>query len=269
MHNIRKCIALVMGFSTPALSTATPVTFNGFYLGGNFGAAKGVSNYETSPGCVPSTEGGVFCNTSPAPSVINGAAVSSTGSGKMVSREVTGGIQAGYNWQRDSFIFGGEADFNTLKLNKTFRADGVFPFAFLGTRYTLTESISSDWLVTVRGRLGFTLYPQLLLYATGGGAFTQYTFASSYRDNAVDLGFPGGSGYGNNTSSKTGWTVGGGGEWRLTEHLSVKAEYLYVDFGSMNVWVPLSNTSAFRQTMLVKNDFNTNIVRFGLNYQFA
>ncbi|MDP1603985.1 MAG: outer membrane beta-barrel protein [Legionella sp.] len=273
MHNTGKSIAFIMGLiaiGTPLVSKADAPrgNFSGFYLGGNIGVASGHSNYLTNPGCVSPAEGGVFCVMSPDPSYINGLAVSNSGSGKISSRGFTGGAEAGHNWQIDRVVFGGEADFGALNLKKSVHASGMFPFAFLGNSYSLGESMSTNWLATIRGRVGLSVHPQLLLYGTSGAAFTSYHVSSSYNDNAVSADFPGGSGSGRLSRNRTGWTAGGGAEWLFTEHFSVKAEYLYVDFGSVNVLVPLSNTPAFTQTMQVKSDLSTNIVRLGLNYQF-
>ncbi len=49
---------------------------------------------------------------------------------------------------------------------------------------------------------------------------------------------------GSKSDVRTGWTVGGG-EWLLTGRWSIKAEYLYVDFGSEKIAVPVSNSAAF------------------------
>lgn len=274
MHNIRKYIAFIivfLGVIAPVVSMAiTPsLNFSGLYFGGDIGAAWGRSNYQTNAGCGATGVDAVFCNVSPDPSVINGLAVSDSGTGKMMSSGFTGGVQAGYNWQKNKIVLGGEADFSALDLDKSVNANGTFPFIFLGNQYSLTESISTNWLATVRGRIGLITHPQLLLYATSGAAFTNYKVASSYSDNAVGVNFPGGSGNGNISSNRTGWIAGGGAEWLLMEHFSIKAEYLYADFGSVSVLVPTSNTPLFTQTIGVKADLSTNIARIGLNYKFG
>jgi outer membrane immunogenic protein len=128
--------------------------------------------------------------------------------------------------------------------------------------------MSTDWLATIRGRLGVTVKPELLLYATGGVAFTDFKFSSSYGDNAVGFGFPGGTGFGSKSGVRTGWALGGGGEWLLDGGWSIKAEYLYVDFGSETVAVPTSNTPAFAQVIQVDADLNAQLARVGLNYRY-
>lgn len=261
--------------SVALLSVVAPVhagepaaRFGGAYIGVNAGAAWGSSRFSTDPGCVLDSANGVFCVVAPDPSVVNGTAVSASGSGRLSSSGFTGGVQGGYNWQRGAIVFGTEADFGAFDLNRSRTVSGSFPFLFLGNAYTLSESVSADWLATVRGRIGFAVMPHLLLYATGGIAFANVSFAASYGDNAVDPTFPGGQGAARDTSVRIGWALGGGVEWLLHGPWSIKAEYLYVDFGSENVAVHLSNTAAFTQTMHVESDLSAHIARAGLNYRF-
>lgn len=242
--------------------------FGGFSIGANAGAAFGRSNYATDPGCPAVSVNAVFCNVAPDPSAVNGTAVATSGTGKLSASGFTGGVQAGLNWQTGAFVVGAEGDFGAMRLHRSASANGGFPFPFLGTRYTLTESFSTDWLATIRGRLGFAATPQLLVYATGGAAFTKLEFASSYSDNAIDANFPGGTGSGGNSRSKAGWTAGGGLQWALDRNWSVKAEYLFIDFGSISVPVPTSNTSAYTQTMQVSSDLTAHLLRFGVDYRF-
>jgi outer membrane immunogenic protein len=110
--------------------------------------------------------------------------------------------------------------------------------------------------------------PHLLLYATGGVALTDFKFESTYADNAISPVFPGGTGFGSSSQVKAGWVVGGGGEWMLDRSWSVRAEYLYVDFGSLTVSVPVTNTPAYAQTMSVDAALKASLARVGLNFQY-
>jgi outer membrane immunogenic protein len=242
------------------------VAFSGAYVGINAGGALGTSHYKTDPRCAPTD--GTFCNFSQPASLVNGTAVADRGRGDISSTGVTGGIQAGYNTRKDDIVFGVEADFGLLDLGASKTAAGTFPFTFLGDSYTLEQTMSTDWLGTIRGRLGTAITPRLLLYATAGVALTDFKFTSRYSDNAVGFGFPGGSGSGSESEIRAGWTFGLGGEWQVDDLWSVKVEYLYMDFGSKGLDVPTSNTPAFAQTMRVEADLDTHILRIGLNYRF-
>ena len=106
------------------------------------------------------------------------------------------------------------------------------------------------------------------MVATGGIAFTDFKFESTYADNAILAPLPGGTGFGSASEVRTGWVVGGGGEWMLDRNWSVRAEYLYLDFGSVNVAVPVSNSPAFTQLVIVGADLSAQIARVGLNYGY-
>ena len=250
----------------PARAGPPEAPFSGTYAGFNAGAAWGTSGYATDSGCAPSGINAVFCEAGA--SAINGPAVANSGSGDLSTAGFTGGIQGGHNWQRGRIVYGGEADFGAFDLGDSSAVNGTFPFTFLGDSYSLTNAVSTDWLATIRGRLGVAVRPELLLYATGGVAFSDFEFSSAYSDNAIDSTFPGGTGTGRESGVRIGWVLGGGGEWLLDGPWSVKTEYLYTDFGSEDFAVPLSNTAAFTQTMRVKADLTAHIARVGLNYRY-
>lgn len=240
--------------------------YSGLYAGIDLGGEWGSSHYYTNPECSLSAGGGTFCSAGP--SEVNGLAVGSSGKGKLKLTGFDIGAHLGYNWNNHFMVFGGEVDFDWFNLNKSITAQGIFPFLFLGNSYTLTESIHTNWLATIRGRIGIVLKPQFLLYTTAGAAFTDFEFSSSYHDNAIGFGFPGGAGNNSFSKNKIGWTIGAGGEWMILEHCSVKAEYLYIDFSSTDLSVPISNTAAFSQIMQINADLKANIMRIGLNYWF-
>ena len=253
---------------SPPTFAEEPGRFSGPYIGINAGAAWSRSSFATNPNCPPSVVDAIFCNASPDPSAVNGTAVAASGTGGLWASGATGGVQAGYNWQAGTLVYGAETDFGILDLHETATADGVFPFAFLGTQYALAEAMKAHWLATVRARLGFTVTPSILLFATGGLALAQFKFSSSYSDNAIDVTLPGGTGFGSRSEIRAGWAVGSGVEWSLDGRWSIKAEYLYVNLGSIRVPVPTNNTPAFNQTMLVDADLATHIARVGLNYRY-
>jgi outer membrane immunogenic protein len=257
--------ALVIISTSARAEPAGP--FAGPYIGVNAGAAWGQSSFATNPNCPATSVEATFCNAAPDPSAVNGTAVAARGSGKVPSLGFAGGMQAGYNWQRGHIVYGAEVDFGAFDLEKRATESAGFPFAFLGTQYTLTQKMSAAWLATVRARLGFTMMPHVLMYATGGMAFSDVKVSSSYSDNAIDATFPGGSGYGSKSAIMTGWTAGGGVEWAHDKDWLIRLEYLYVDLGSIRVAVPTSN-AAFSQTMSVSSDAAAQIGRVGLNYRF-
>lgn len=253
-----------LGIYKPAAGVPT---WTGFYIGGNFGGAWGRSDFSTNPNCPPQPVNAVFCNLTP--SLANGLAVAGAGTGRLNPNGLTGGLQAGYNWQNGAVVWGAEADFNFLNLKKSLATAGTFPVPFLGTQFALTEEGRTNWLATVRARVGVTIAPNVLLYATGGLAITDFKFTSAYSDNAVDAVFPGGTGSASISRVRTGWTAGGGLEWMLAGNWTLKTEYLYLALASKSFAVPLTNTPAFSQTIFVNADFSAHIARVGFNYKLG
>jgi outer membrane immunogenic protein len=74
------------------------------------------------------------------------ATASSTASG------LVAGLHGGYNWQRDSFVFGLESDLSNGPFSTMSAATAV-------PAMTAMTSAGVDWYGTVRGRLGFTTGP--------------------------------------------------------------------------------------------------------------
>ena len=113
----------------------------------------------TNPGCPPSATNATFCGAAPDPS---GTERDGRGGERHGRSLPSAGIhgrhpRAVQNWQYGNIVFGGEGDFGAFNLGKSANPTGVFPFPFLGTAYALNESMSTDWLITLRGRLGYTV----------------------------------------------------------------------------------------------------------------
>jgi opacity protein-like surface antigen len=88
------------------------------------------------------------------------------------STGVIGGAQAGYNWQIGSLVTGPEADIQGSGIKGSANA---VPTSSVGDPIPVGTLISSEpklsWFGAVRGRLGVTVTPDLLLYGTGGLAY--------------------------------------------------------------------------------------------------
>jgi outer membrane immunogenic protein len=72
------------------------------------------------------------------------------------------------------------------------------------------------------------------------------------------------------SATRTGWTAGAGVEYAVTNNWTLKAEYLYMDFGSLGTTgnvltnVPLANVPFNHSTNL-----KVSTVRVGFNYLFG
>ena len=162
-----------------------------------------------------------------------------------------GGGTLGCNYQVGTWVFGVEGDGSWASV-KGSSLDLQNPAS-----YDLT--LEERWLATARARVGYT-WDRTLLYVTGGGAW-----AGGRLSFACHAGAAGCLLY---TTDKTvsGWTIGAGLEYALTNNWTVKGEWLYVDFGTP------SFTAVSVQTGILTDPADTrlhqNIVRLGLNYKF-
>ena len=176
------------------------------------------------------------------------------------------GGQLGYNWQFNNVVAGLEGDIQFSGIEGNLDASRTYLGGGNPTQ-TLSASGKLDWFATIRGRLGWLVTPAVLLYGTGGVAFgdTQYNWA--WNDS---VGF---RATGTASNKKTGWVAGGGVEWMFMPRWSVKVEYQYLDFGSVNpatmpeLFGAGGAPTAYAITPSgLKSKFNT--VRAGLNYHF-
>src|SRR5262245_41444768 len=154
--------------------------------------------------------------------------------------DISGGLigaTIGYNWQFNGpVVLGVEGDIDWSGIKGT--SSNVCA-AGCETR--------NSWLATVRGRAGYA-FDRLLPFLTAGLAVGNI--------QANRLGFPGGS------TSTAGWTVGGGLEFAVVSNVTIKAEYLYVDFGTFNCGFNCGLAGASNVS------FYANILRGGLNVRF-
>jgi outer membrane immunogenic protein len=244
------------------------VTWSGFYVGVNAGYAWGDADSRSNFSCSNDD----VCNAAGLPNSTNTdvlAFVGGLGTGDVSGNGFTVGVQAGYNWQRGNVVFGIEADFNGLDVGGSQSQKEVVPGGG-GQSAEVSASLSADWLLTMRARLGVTVTPNVLLYATGGLALAEVEVTNSFRDNQGDfiLGAVDNEGASSNSDVRTGWTVGGGLEWAIDRNWSIKTEYQYVDLGSISTRAAVGNLDAVGNILDTSTDLTVHIVRAGINYRF-
>jgi iron complex outermembrane receptor protein len=248
----------------PPVSTVAPMVFKapvrvawswaGFYLGGNVGYGWGSSDTDTS-----------FSDTATGSPLF-----ASTSSRKL--KGAIGGAQAGYNFVAGALLAGIEADLNYSGQHASMKAvcpgetcnPGLAGVVADPSVLALSEQGQKlEWFTTLRGRLGVTVWPDVLAYVTGGLAVGEVMTA------ATVFGFDG-DGDPVNTivashNTKAGWSAGGGIESHLVGNWTGRVEYLHLDLGSVTtVPTPATNsTVATAFTSRVTDD----IVRLGVNYK--
>jgi outer membrane immunogenic protein len=177
----------------------------------------------------------------------------------------TGGAEIGYNYQFNNWVAGIEADIQGIAGQAV---NGSITSTSGTLSSTLTGSMDTRWLGTLRGRLGFLPTQALLVYGTGGLAYGDVAADTSLSQSDTN-GFTG-SGVGNAFNEILyGWTAGGGVEWMFTQNWTFKVEYLHYDLGSASFnWLAQDtaiNVGAIYQNETTSIHNQGNILRVGLN----
>ena len=138
---------------------------------------------------------------------------------------VAGG-QVGYNWQTGRVVLGVEGDYGFTNAEGGRSCDNAGGLV-TGT-FNFTCEAEVQRLASVTGRVGYT-WGRALVYAKGGVAFGEVTAQTSQNSGLAVP--PSGNPINGTTHWLTGWTVGGGMEFALTDRWSARAEYMHYDLG--------------------------------------
>ncbi|MBC8013688.1 MAG: porin family protein [Methyloceanibacter sp.] len=111
------------------------------------------------------------------------------------------GVGLGYSLDLGSIVVGADTDISLLA------ADG-------NIELKNTIDTDYDWFATGRLKTGVDLGDSMV-YGTGGVALMDVTLEASQKDS----------------KTLVGWTVGAGAEHKVSDTWSLKAEFLYADFG--------------------------------------
>jgi len=213
-----------------------PVYFNwnGFYIGGNGGYSFGKAD-TTVTGLTPAVLVPVNIGVSP--------------------QGWLGGGQIGYNWQGagSPWVFGLETDFQATGETDTgtCTAPTCVPDARVKNSY--------PYFGTFRGRIGWDP-SQWLFYVTGGLAY------ADIRRGVGQLGVVSFQ----ETIWRIGFAIGGGVEYAFDSHWSVKAEFLYIDYGTGSVTIAASGPlgAAPLGPVTLSTHWTDDVARGGINYRF-
>jgi outer membrane immunogenic protein len=250
---------LAADMSAPLSPPVAPAfSWTGVYFGLNagwVGADNSMINQAT-PGADPAV---------PVPELATLAALSTGGLSIGSKSGFIGGAELGYNYQINNWVAGIEADIQGIAGQAV---NGSIITASGTITSTLTGSMDTRWLGTLRGRLGFLPTPTLLVYGTGGLAYGEVAATTSLSQSDPSISFSGGGTGGDGfTQLVAGWTAGGGVEWMFAQNWSAKLEYLHYDLGTTSfTWVATdSNIGGVYQNETTSVHNQGNIVRVGLN----
>ncbi len=138
------------------------------------------------------------------------------------------GLQAGYNFFVASNVLAGiETDISITSIEGS----------------NAGNTISLDYLGTVRGRLGMTM-DRFYLYGTAGLAYG--------RGDLENAGL-------SNKQTHVGWTAGLGVEALIAPNVTARLEYLYADLGKETYQTAGGP---------VRTSIDTSMIRMGMNYKF-
>jgi outer membrane immunogenic protein len=262
-------IAATLIAAQPATAADIPVkarppvievwTWDGYYIGANGGYSWGRSKTTAS-----------WYN-------MNTNALVAVGQSKFNLDGPIAGGQIGFLRQHGTWVWGAEADAQWSGQDGSTNFSCPTPALGgpcntitggpgLGVSPTASFKQKLAWFVTMRGRLGFTVHPEWLVYGTGGaaiggietdGVLTGVTILGAATSNAF--------GY---DRVNLGWTAGGGIEGRISGNWTAKLEYIYADYGIVRgsgslpaAAVPLRVEFASRVT--------DHVLRVGLNYKWG
>jgi opacity protein-like surface antigen len=109
--------------------------------------------------------------------------------------------------------------------------------------FSVTDGVNT--LFTLRPRAGVAV-DKLLLFATGGLAVGQASFATQAHVADSGKGLASADWSGQNSAWRTGFTFGGGAEYAVTPKMRLKFEALYYDLGTIDVAANGSGISTAR-----------------------
>ncbi len=174
---------------------------------------------------------------------------------------VVAGAQAGFNYQIQQVVIGAEGTFTWSNISGTQVTQSLIP------TFSQRSIDTPRWYATATGKIGFAAN-DFLFYAKGGAAWMGVNYTQTV------------SGGGGNVSSQTitdtrsGYTAGGGIEFGMTENLSARIEYDYLNFGTKNysfnslTVVPVGGGLA-PLALPVAIRSSTSLITAGINYRFT
>jgi outer membrane immunogenic protein len=193
-------------------------------------------------------------------------------------RGLSGGAQAGYDWQlSDRWLVGLETD-----LGSGWQGSQRIGFHSLAGDTALDVASRIDWFGTLRGRIGILPAAGWMAFVTGGLAYGRVSESAS-SDGVRDTGYFGREGSreiclpgetpciaGSAARIRAGWSAGAGIEHALGPHLVLRVEYLHVDLGAGTIRLtgrhPAGGLPASADVETGRTDVD--LVRAAVNWRF-
>jgi outer membrane immunogenic protein len=208
-----------------------PLTWTGCYLGVNVGGVRGRFELEGPLGGEASRNG---------------------------DWGFAGGGQFGcdYQFAGSGFVIG----FRNMFDGTTNHRDRDFSVTTVDGTATGTAEFHNRWFDALTGRVGYSWGPGLL-YFQGGAVWSRV-------EADITVVTPAAVTVGSFSDTKTGWTVGGGVEYRFAPQWSVFLEGNYYDFGSRDRVIATPVGTACQAGCLFSGNTTAVSVLAGVNYRF-
>ena len=244
------CGVAALGYGESRAAEAPALTpWSGFYVGGTAAASRSIIK-----GYTLKADGTVGANASQESAWIDDHTY---GLGLMI------GVRRRFE---PGFVVGAEADVTALghsSTNYNLLAGSNQPVAVL--------KYATPWLATARLTAGWSV-GDVLVYGTGGAAMTseaerrtQYRLVGAVTVPQFTERFE---------TTRTGFALGAGAEWRFAERWSLRAEILHVRLAKATFRFPegrggAQGSFATVQGRLARNSGEFNVARIGITYTFA
>jgi outer membrane immunogenic protein len=257
--------ASVAAFVAPAAAADMPVkapppapTWDGVYIGASIGWEKTDTNWTTT--CFTAT------GTCPdSPFFVDGSSP--------YNFSTSGARYGGYfgvNWQvLPAWVVGVEAD--AAWMNQSSRVVGLVgctiscvPGLVGATAANDSTSVATNWDASIRARAGYLATPALLLYGTAGLALKDSTATASCAGGTSPW-CVNDEGQSYVYRTQTGWTAGGGIEYRAWGNWFVRGEYRYSGYQS---WSPTFFQGTVDE-MHATLSSHSQMAIFGVSYLFG
>ena len=172
----------------------------------------------------------------------------------------TAGGYLGFNYRINSMVIGIEGDVNWDDASD----DGVKGSGDLESAFG-PQHVSLNWDASVRARIGVVVGERAMLYATGGPSWINAELKNGFCksiEGEPDIRC-------GDESTELGLQLGGGAEFLITDHVSLKAEYLHGWYGDADLNVFTFNDGVDNVTYSSRQNLQTNVFRAGVAWHFG
>ena len=272
-------IAADMGVRPVYRPVVAYTNWTGCHIGGMVGIQSGRSDGYTTNGASTITFVGPTAATPP---VVEPLAAGQPLRGGFNMQGFNGGGYGGCDYQVSNWVFGVEGDWSVVN-NSGQSGPGVTFLTALPPPIFVNPSnygkAEERWYATARGRLGYAV-DKWLFFVTGGAAWTRIDSSLFVTGGPTPgLGGPTPVQFELQNDRRTGWTIGGGFDYAITNASlmpgwSVRVEYLYMDFRNFTTFTSPTTSGVITGlgTSFVTNldtKLTNNVVRVGFAYKFG